>query len=69
VRGFLRVDQSLVSSNLTQNSRFLPKVSGQYLENSRFVEIGSGDWFDLRLDDRLASQQSKSLIRKEPITT
>ena len=44
---FLRVDESLVSSNLNQNTNFLRKVSGQYLENSRFVEIGSGDWFDL----------------------
>jgi len=49
------MDGSLVSLDLTQNSKFLPKVSGQYLENSRFMEMGSGDWFDLRLGDRLGS--------------
>ena len=62
MRGFLRVDQFLVSSNLTQNSEFLPKVSGQYLKNSRLAEIVSGDWFDLRLSDRPASHSNRKVL-------
>jgi hypothetical protein len=54
-----------VSSNLTQNSKFLPKVSGQYLENSRFAEMGSGDWFDLRLGGRLGSPGNEKLYAEK----
>jgi hypothetical protein len=46
-----------------QNSRFLPKVSGQHLENSRFAEHAGGDGFDLRLRDRLGSHESKNFRR------
>lgn len=50
VRHFLRVVQSLVRRESSQNLQFLPKVFPQCLKNSR--EKGSRDQFDYRLPDR-----------------
>jgi hypothetical protein len=46
---FFGVTESLVRAISQQNLKSLVKVSGPYLENSRFAEPGGGDQFDLKL--------------------
>jgi len=53
------VARSAVSgvSKLNQKSEFPRKVSAYLLDNSRFAESESGDWFDFQLRDRGASDK------------
>jgi hypothetical protein len=46
----------------TQNLKFLPKVSGQYLENSLFSETRGEDWFDLELRAGLGSESATQAV-------
>jgi hypothetical protein len=60
---FFGVAESLACPVSPQNLKFLPKVSGQYLENSRFAEPGGGDRFDLELRAGLGSPEDANFGR------
>jgi len=58
----MRLAKSLVCLDSSENLKFYPKISGQRLGNSRFVEMGSGDRFDLWLCDPARTQRSAQMF-------
>ena len=61
-RGVSRAGRSLGIPVSNQNSGSLPKISARFLGNSRFAESESGDWFDIRLRDRVGDRKAQFKI-------